>query len=278
MKLSRAVIGPDYFATMHIPVLAGREFGPDDDSAHTPVMIVNDAFVQHFLAGRAPLGIKVHGWGKWFTIVGVVTSVKHYRLTDPPTPYFYVPQRQVYRPEYGYTFVARSSGPADEAVRTMARVVRSADPTVPFFDAMPLTEYIRGPLQTQEAALQLLAILGGIALLLSAIGLYGVMAYAVAQRTKEIGVRIALGAQRSDVLRGVAAQAGPLLAGGLAAGLLGAIALSRIIASMLYGVGAVDVTVLAAAAACMIAITLLATGIPARRAMRVDPMVALRAD
>ncbi|HXD49522.1 MAG TPA: ABC transporter permease, partial [Gemmatimonadaceae bacterium] len=102
MKLSRAAIGPGYFDVLRIPMLEGRDFRQDDDSSHAAVMIVNEAFVHHFLRGRAALGVRVHGWGRWFTIVGVVRDSKTYRLTDPAAPYFYVPVRQVYRPEYGY--------------------------------------------------------------------------------------------------------------------------------------------------------------------------------
>jgi predicted permease len=278
MKLYRAAIGPDYFKLLRVPVLAGRDFRLDDDSAHAPVMIVNDAFVRHFLHGRPSLGIKVHGWGKWFTIVGVVKDMKNYRLTEPPTPYFYVPVRQVYRPEYGYTFLTRTSLPVDQAVRTIVQAVKSADPTVPVFNAMPLTDYIGAPLRGQQTAAQLLALLAVVAALLAALGLYAVIAYSVAQRAKEIGVRIALGARSADVVRGVASQAGVLLIGGLVVGLSGAVALGRIVSSLLFSVSPGDLTVFAAAAGGMIVIALAATGIPARRATRVDPIVALRAD
>ncbi|HTI65343.1 MAG TPA: ABC transporter permease, partial [Gemmatimonadaceae bacterium] len=276
MKLYRDQIGPGYFTVLGIPLVDGRDFTQGDDSAHAPVMIVNEAFVRHFLAGRTALGVRVHGWGRWFTIVGVAKDVKTYRLTEPPTPYFYVPVRQVYRPEKGYTFLARTSTSVEQTVRTIGQAVRSIDPTVPVFNSMPLADYIEGPLQGQRAATRLLAILAGVASLLAAIGLYGVISYAVAQRTKEIGVRIALGAQRADVLRMVASTAGVLLTAGLLVGLASALALTRLASSMLYSVGSADALVLAVAAATMIAIALVATSVPARRAMNVDPVVALR--
>ena len=278
MKLYRAQIGPEFFKVLGIPILAGRDFTQDDDSAHAPVMIVNEAFVRRFLDGRAALGVRVRGWGRWFTIVGVARDVKNYRLTEPPTPFFYVPVRQVYRPEKGYALLARTSLPVEQVVRTIGQAVHSLDPTVPVFNAMPLREYVDGPLQGQQAATRLLAILAGVASLLAAIGLYGVISYAVAQRTKEIGVRMALGAQPRDVLRMVAAKAGVLLVVGLAVGLGSALALARLVSSMLYAVGAGDTIVFAAAAAAMAAIALLATSVPARRAMNVDPLVALRAE
>ncbi len=278
MKLFRSAIGPEYFKVLGIPLLAGREFTLGDDSAHAAVMIVNEAFTRRFLAGRSALGVRVHGWGRWFTIVGVARDVKNYRLTEPPTPYFYVAVRQVYRPEYGYTILARTAMPADQAVRTISEAIKSIDPTVPVFNSMPLADYIEGPLQVQQAAARLLAILAGVAALLAAIGLYGVIAYMVTQRTKEIGVRIALGAQRRDVLRMVAFQAGGLLTVGLIAGLGSALALARVVSSMLYSIGAGDVTVFATAGAMMVAIAAVATSVPARRAMNVDPMTALRTE
>jgi predicted permease len=278
MKLFRGLIGPEYFRVLGVPLLAGRDFAFDDDSAHQHVMIVNETFVKRFLDGRQPLGIRVYGWGRWFTIVGVVKDTKTYRLTESATPYFYVPARQVYRPEKGYNFLARTDGVVDQAVGAMGRVIRSVDPTVPVYNSMPLRAYIEGPLQSQQAATGLLAILAGVAALLAAIGVYGVVAYATAQRTKEIGVRIALGARRTDVVVVVASEARALLAGGLIVGLAGAAALTRVVASILYSVGGGNVAVFAGAGALMTVIALIAVAVPARRAMSVDPLTALRAD
>jgi predicted permease len=278
MKLSRAAIAPGYFTVLQIPMLEGRDFRQDDDSAHAPVMIVNGAFVRHFLHGRAALGVRVHGWGRWFTIVGVVRDTKTYRLTDPAAPYFYVPVRQVYRPEYGYTFLARTAGSVDQLVAAIDRSVRAAHPGVRVFNGMPLASYIDGPLESERTGTQLLALLAGVASLLAAIGLYGVISFAVAQRTKEIGVRIALGAQTADVLRLVGRQAALLSGIGLAGGLASAILVARLVASMLYGVGAGGLAVFVAAAGAMAGIAFAATVLPARRAMRVDPTVALRVD
>jgi len=278
MKLARAAIGPDYFSTMGIPLVDGRDFTAGDDSAHTAVMIVNQAFVRHFLAGRTALGVRVHGWGRWFTIVGVAQDSKTYRLTESPTPYFYVPVRQVYRPEYGYTFVARTAGSVDQTVRAIGQAVRAVDPAVSVFDAMPLTAYIQGPLLSEQIAARFLAILAAVSALLAAIGLYGVISYAVAQRTKEIGVRVALGAARGDVMRVVAGEARTHLILGLVLGLGAALAMSRLVSSMLYSVGSGSAGVFAGAAVGMVAIAMAAIAVPARRAMRVDPLVALRAE
>lgn len=279
MKTSRAAIGPGYFRTLGIPFLDGRDFRVDDDSAHTPVMIVSETFARHFLEGRTPLGVRVRGWGKWFTIVGVVKDVKTFRLTEPPTPYFYVPIRQVYRPEYGYTFVARGPAPAvDQTVRAIARGVAAIDPSVPVYGAMPLADYVDAPLRGPQTAARLLGVLAAVALVLAAIGLYGVISYSVAQRAKEIGLRVAFGASRADVIRVVGMQAAVLLAFGLVIGLAGALALGRVVSSLLFGVSPADLSIFAAATVTMIFITVAAVGVPARRAMAVDPALVLRGE
>jgi putative ABC transport system permease protein len=184
----------------------------------------------------------------------------------------------VYRPEYGYSFLARTTAPVDQAVQAILAAVKAADPSVPVYGAMPLAAYIGAPLETQQTAARLLALLAAIALLLAAIGLYGVVAYSVAQRSREIGIRVALGARGSDVVRAVAAHAGVLLAGGLGAGLGGAAAIGRVVSSLLFSVRTGDPVVYAAASGVMVLIALAATGIPARRATKVDPVVVLRAD
>jgi predicted permease len=278
MKLYRSAIGPDYFKALGIPLVAGRDFMMDDDSAHTAVMIVNEAFVRRFVGGHAALGVRVHGWGRWFTIVGVARDTKTYRVTEPPTPFFFVPARQVYRPENGYTFLVRTAGSVDEAVRSISQAVKSVDPSVPTYRTMPLAEYIEGPLRGQETATQLLGILAVVSALLAAIGLYGVLAYMVAQRTKEIGVRIALGAQTADVLRMVGVHVAALLLVGLAIGLAVGAGAVRILASTIGSLGTVHTTVFAFAAAAMTIVALIASGIPARRSTRIDPVIALRSD
>jgi putative ABC transport system permease protein len=276
MKLYRAAIGPDYFKVLQVPLVAGREFTIGDDSAHTAVMIVNEAFVQHFLGGRAALGVRVHGWGRWFRIVGVVKDTKFYRVSDAPTPYFYVPVRQVYRPEYGYSILVRTRGSVPDAVRMTEQAVRSVDPGVVVFNAMPLATYVEGPLEGQHAATQLLILLAIIASLLAAIGLYGIVSHAVAQRTREIGVRVALGAQQHDVLGVVGEQLRAPLLLGISLGVIASIAVARLVASMLYQVRPADVGVFGFAALAMIVIAVLATTVPARRALRIPPLVALR--
>lgn len=276
MKLYRAAIGPDYFKVLGIPLVAGRDFTADDDSAHTAVMIVNEAFVRRFVGGHTALGVRVHGWGRWFTIVGVARDSKTYRVTESPTPYFFVPVRQVYRPEYGYTFLVRTESSVDDAVKSISQAVRAVDPSVPTFRTMPLAEYIQGPLKGQQTATELLEILAVVASLLAAIGLYGVIAYMVSQRTKEIGVRIALGARPMDVLRMLGIQVAALLAVGLTVGLGVGAGAVRILTATIDSLGVVHASVFAFAAAVMTIVALIASGIPARRSIRIDPVIALR--
>jgi predicted permease len=276
MKLYRAAVAPGYFGLMRIDLTEGRDFSANDDADHDPVMIVNEAFVRHFFDGRPALGQRVHGWGRWFTIVGVVRDSKIYRLSEAPTPYFYVPIRQVYRPEFPFTFFVRTRGAVDAAAAAIRRDVRDADPAVPTFNVMTLDEYITAPLDQVKTATTLLGIIAAIAFLLAAIGLYGVMAHAVAGRVKEIGIRLAMGARRGELARMIARQAGLLVALGLVVGVGGAAVLARLVAAMLYGVGPDDLVVYAGASLCMVLIATVATGIPVRRAMRVDPAVALR--
>jgi predicted permease len=276
MKLYRALVAPGYFDVLKIPILAGRDFNLNDDRQHPPVMIVNREFVRRFLHNQYALGRKVQGWGEWFTIVGVVEDAKYYRLTENPKAYFYVPMRQIYRPEFAFTFLMRTRRPVNQAITTLRQQALAVDPGVPVFATTSLTEFIGASLFEQRIAASLLSILASIAFLLAAIGLYGVMAYSVSQRTKEIGIRVALGAVRTDVLVMVARQAMAFLLAGLVAGMLAAAALARLVSSMLFAVSPADLTVYALAAISTILLALAATVIPASRAMRVDPIIALR--
>jgi predicted permease len=276
MKIYRNLISPGYFDLMKIPILEGRDFTLQDDSTRPPVMIVTQEFVRRFFGNRNPIGQKVHGWGQWFSVIGVVENSKIYRLTESPTPYFYVPIRQIYRPEMGLKFFVRSSVPIDEAVAALRRASRAIDPSVAVFNAMPLDEYIAASLFPQKIAASLLATLSSIALLLAAIGLYGVMAYSVAQRTSEIGIRVALGAEPVDVLRMILREGMLLTLPGLGAGWLLAVAMAHLVSASLVRVSPHDPSIYAAVAVFTVLVALGAAAHPARRAAKVDPMVALR--
>ena len=276
MKLYRALVAPGYFDVLKIPILDGRDFNLNDDRKNPPVMIVNREFVRRFLHSRHALGRKVQGWGEWFTIVGVVEDAKYYRLTETPEAYFYVPMRQIYRPEFAFTFLIRTRGPIDQAITTLRRQAQVVDPGVPLFATMSLNEFVGASLFEQKIAASLLTILASIAFLLAAIGLYGVMAHSVSERTKEIGIRVALGARRTNVLAMVARQAAVFILAGLAAGTLAAAALAHLASSMLFAVSPVDFSVYLLAAFGTMLVAFAATAIPASRAMGVDPIVALR--
>jgi predicted permease len=276
MKIYRTLAAPGYFDLMRIPVLEGRDFNMKDDAAAPPVMIVNQEFVRRFIPSGTAVGRQVRGWGKWFTIVGVVQESKIYRLTEAPTPYFYVPIRQIYRPEMGLVFYVRTLSSIDGATSGMQRVAQAVDTAVPVFNVTSLNDSIAASLFSQRIPAGLLSVLGSVALLLAAIGLYGVMGYSVAQRTNEIGIRMALGAQRGDVLRLVLGNGAKLAGLGVIVGVVGAIPLTRLLSSLLFGVSPTDPSTFAGVAILLAAVAMLACYIPARRAMRVDPMVALR--
>jgi predicted permease len=276
MKIYRDLVSPGYFETMKIPLVEGRDFNLRDDPRSLKVMIVNQEFVRRFLANRSVLGRKVHGWGQWFTIVGVAKDSKYHRVIESPQPYFYIPIRQIFRPEYGLTFDVRTSGSVNEAIAALRREATAIDPELTIFDAEPMTEYVAASLFGAKVAASLLSVLSGLGLLLAAIGLYSVMAYAVAQRTGEIGIRVTLGAQPRDIMRLVIRQGIAFAAAGLVVGSLAAAALARVVAAMLVGVGPADPQVYTVAAAFTALVTLASAAIPAWRALRVDPAVALR--
>ena len=218
----------------------------------------------------------MHGWGKWFTIVGVVQDSKIYRLTEAPAPYFYVPIRQIYRPEMGLAFYVRTAGPEASAIASIRQVAQADDPAVPVFDAASMNDYIAESLFGERIAASLLTVLDGIAVLLAAIGLYSVMGYSVAQRTNEIGIRVALGAQPRDVLRLIVWEGLMFAVAGLAVGFLAAMAMAKTVSAALFGVSPLDPGVYAAVTVFTLVVAFASTIIPAVHGMRIDPVVALR--
>jgi len=276
MKIFRSVVSPGYFRVMRIPLIEGRDFTEQDDETRTPVMIVNQTFVKRFFGGRDPIGRKVRGWGDWFTVIGEAKDSKYRNLTESQIPYFYVPFRQVYRADMGLAFYIRTHTDPKDAIATMRRDVRSIDPNVAMVSAVPLAEHIVQTLFAEKVAASLLSTLGGLALLLAAVGLYSVMAYSVTQRTHEIGIRMALGAEPAHVLKLVVSQGLALTLVGVGAGLVAALAFTRLLASFLYGTTATDPTTFMAVCFLLASVALLASYIPARRATKVDPMEALR--
>jgi len=288
MKLFRNVISPGYLGLMHIPLLAGRDFTEHDDEHSHLVMIVNQAFARRFFGESNPIGRRVHGWGEWFTIVGVAKDSKYHNLTESSLPYFYVPFRQIYRADMSLAFYVRTKGDPKAVLSMVRQKVREIDPNVTVFDAVPLIEYIGASLYQQKVAASLLSVLGTLAVILAAVGLYSVMAYSVAQRTHEIGIRMALGARRSDVLKMVVRQGVTLAAAGLVIGIVLAFISSRAMATIsftgsamgnsgkLLGTSATDPFTYLGSVLFLLAVAALAAYVPAMRAARVEPMVALR--
>jgi predicted permease len=278
LKIYRSVVAPGYFELVKIPLLSGRNFTEQDDLGARLVMIVTEAFARHFFAGRNPIGYKVHGWGDWFTVVGVVKDSKYRTPNEAPQPFFYVPFRQVYRADLDIAFYVRTAGDDRQGLAALRHAVGSMDPNVGVFDAMPMTEYISAALFAQKVAASLLAVLGAIALVLAAVGLYSVMAYSITQRTQEIGIRMALGAASGDVIRLVLRQGMLLTVAGLVAGVAIALAVTRLASGLLVQVSANDPLIFAGSVAFLAAVALAAAWLPARRTTRIDPNTALRCE
>jgi predicted permease len=277
MAVSRDQVGPGYFRTLRIPILDGREFTAHDDAAAEPVIVVNQSFARRFFAGANPVGRKVHAWGRWFTVIGLVKDSNYYRLSEAPRPYFFGSLEQS-DTDRDIDFYVRTAGHPDEALKALRREAAAIDPEVGAFEAMPLADYIAAPLFPRRVAASLLGVLGALSLLLAAVGLYSVMAYAVSQRRNEIGIRMALGARMGDVLAMVMCQGMLLTAAGLAAGLLAALATARLVGRMLVNVSASDPLIFSGAVVFLGLVALLACYLPARRAAKVDPMTALRCE
>ena len=290
MKIYRNIISPDYLQLLGIPILQGRNFTAHDDEHSPLVMIVNQAFVDHFFAGHSPIGRRIHGWGEWFTVIGVASNSKYHYLSESPLPYFYVPFSQVYRADLDLAFYVRTPGDPETAVALVRQKAREIDPNVTVFDSVPLSEFIGASLYPQKVAASLLSVLGALSVVLATVGLYSVLAYSVAQRRREIGIRVALGARPADVLRLVMRQGLSLVLAGLILGVCFSLAASRSVSSMsivgasmdtptkLLAVSAMDPLTYAGAVLMLLVTAFFATWIPARRAAAVEPMVALRCD
>jgi predicted permease len=276
MKIYRDLVSPGFFDSMKISLLDGRDFDWRDDANSLKVMIVNQEFVRRFLPGGNAIGHRVHGWGEWFTIVGVAKDSKYHRVTENPQPYFYIPIRQIFRPEYGLTFHVRTSGAVNAAIAALRRESAAIDPALTIFDAEPMTEYVAASLFGAKITANLLTLLSAIGLLLAAMGLYGVLAYSVAQRTREFGVRAAMGAKPQDILVLILRESARLTLFGTIAGLVLAFICARIIARQIYGIGPLDPLTFGGVGLLLVAVAMAASYIPALRAARVNPIVALR--
>jgi len=272
-----AIVSPRYFATLGIPLAAGRDFDDADTRDSERVAIVNEAFARRFWPGADPLGRRFRAGGESRRIIGVTPTAKYNRLDEAPWPYFYVPDQQGV-PDLDLSLAVRTAGDPRALVGAVRSAVKGLDPRVDTLRVQPLGEYVEAVFFPQRMASGLLLLLGAIALALAALGVYGIVAYAVAQRTQELGLRMALGASRRDVVWLVLRNGLVLAALGCVIGLALSLALGRLVGSFLNGVSPFDPATYAAAPAFLAIVTLLASGLPARRATRVDPGVALRCE
>ncbi len=277
------LVGRDYFRVMGIPLLDGRTFGARDRPGATPVFVMNESGARRYrrLTGLDPLGARVGlegPDGEFFDVIGVVADSRTESLREEPGPYLYMLHDQAPAGDMGarMSVLARTAPPVSGAMAPVKEAVRSVDPDVPVIQATTLGAAVAEGLAPERLLARVVAGTGLLAVLLAAVGLYGLLAYTVSRRTSEFGIRMALGARGSDILRDVVTRGMLLVGAGLALGLAGAMAATRWLSGLLYGVSPHDPLTLTAAATLLAAVGLVASWLPARRAAAVDPMTALR--
>jgi putative ABC transport system permease protein len=275
-------VQPDYFRTMGIRLVKGRNFTERDNAKATPVVIINETLAHRYFPGEDPIGKRISPGGGWQTespmreIIAVVNDVKQTALNADARPELYLPFAQDPFP-YQWIVVKTEVDPRN-AIGAVRTAVQSLNRDMPLFDVKPMAERFDLSIAQQRFSMALLALFAGLALVLTVVGLYGVVSCSVAQRTHEIGVRMALGAQSQDVVRLVVGQGMKFAMIGVAIGLAGAFALTRLIVNLLFNVTATDPLTFAVVAVVLIVVAGLACYVPARRATRVNPVVALRCE
>ncbi|HUK53871.1 MAG TPA: ABC transporter permease [Candidatus Binatia bacterium] len=272
-------VTPDYFRVMRIPILRGRAFTRNDVATSERVALISESCAKSQFPGEDPIGKHIQLGGRndkkpWLTIVGVVGDVRQYGLDRPSLMEAYIAQAQDVN--FTYSLVARTTADPRQLERSVRAAFYEADKTLPVYMVKPLEDYVAATLAERTFTLALLALFGVLALVLAAVGIYGVISYLVNQRTREVGIRVALGASRSEVLAMVLRQGMGLAGLGLGLGFCASLLLTRLLASLLFEVRATDLATSFAAALLLAGVALLACYLPARRAARVDPIVALR--
>ena len=280
------VLRPQFFETMGIDVVRGREFNRLDTREAKGVAVVNAALVARYFPDEDPIGRVIEGlpphvalggfFAESFEIVGVAQDVKYFGLVEPSEPSLYLPVAQA--PFRRMSYILRTAADPEALMATAQREIRAMDPTVPVSQVSTMERILSASVARERFSMILLVLFAGVALLLASVGIYGVISYAVSQRTAELGVRIALGAEPGDVLRLVLADGVRLAVGGVALGLVGAALLSRVMASQLHGVSATDPVTYVGVAVVLTLVALVAAYIPARRTVRMDPVAALQGD
>lgn len=278
LNFRNTIVSPGFFATLRIPLVAGRDFTDRDDAKAPRVVIVNETFAQRFWPGQDAVGRVIKINGREVTIVGVAKAGKYRALNDASESFFYLPNEQNTW-QLDLSLCVRVSGGDPSAIATaLQQEIHAIDPNVEVWRTLTLTDYIGAALMPQKIASSLLTLLSAVALVLAAMGVYAVMAYAVNQRTQEFGVRMALGASPADVLRQVIKQGLTLAIAGVALGLVLATGVTRLLGGFLYGVSPFDAVTFAAVCVLLMLVALLASYVPALRATRVNPIEALRAE
>jgi putative ABC transport system permease protein len=280
LAIDMALVGPDYFDAMGIPVLSGRSFRNSDDLNAPPVIMINQRMAERFWPHQNPIGQFVNIMGPRDSrtraeIIGTVQTGKYQSLGEDPKAFFYRPLLQDYEP--GVQLIVRTGG-GTPIVDALRHEVRALDSRMALVGVETLEQHMQLPLFPARAAGLLLGLFGLLALTLAVVGLYGVMSYSVSQRTREIGVRMALGARRSDVVRLILGQGLRLTLMGMGIGVVGSLTVTWVLRSVLYGISATDPISFLAVAAALTIVALAASYVPARWATRVDPMEALRTE
>ena len=279
VMLERNAVGPRFHTVMGIPILAGREFDAGDNESRPRVAIINETAAKRYFAGRRAIDAFVTISGTTFQIVGVARDTKYHTLTESPSPYVYFSLLQLKGTSAGSPMlVVRTAGDATHILRRVVTAARDVNPAVPVFGESTMSQHLRRILAPQVAGAWLLGAFGALALLVAAVGIYGIVAYAVNQRTREIGIRMALGARGLSVLGLVVRGEAAFIALGIPIGLGSSLLLGRAMGRFLFGIGAADPFTFAMMSAVIIGVGAAASLIPARRAARIDPLIALRGD
>ena len=276
MEISRAIVGPNYFRTLRTSLISGREFTEADMPDSQLVAVVNQAFVDRYWPGENAIGKQVTDSGARFTIVGVARNAKYRSLTSPTEPVIYLPIYQAFRSTKETTIHLRTTGDPRTMASSVEETIHQLNRELPLFNVNPLSVTMQLGTLFQRVAVTFAGSFGLLAMLLAAVGIYGVVAYSTRQRTREIGIRVALGAEKEGIYRLVLGQGFRLILAGLVVGTALAVAFTRLLKTQLFGVSETDAITFASVGLLLAVVALVACHIPARRAMSVDPMVALR--